>query len=153
VPYCGIDALNIGSEGGGMFKKILLYGLPVYLYLLELLLKLFASIKADSVAGPTLAGAALGFLLPLTDLKVPSLDPAILAQLKKAKASAHSKRDKAFSDFVWVCFFSSLALWMFCIYLTLRPLRESGKIVNTPLLIGCIIFLVSIVLTEIKERL
>ena len=136
-----------------MFRKILLYGLPLYLYGLEFLLKAFASIKADSVAGPTLAGAALGFLLPLTELKVPPISPDLLEQLKAAGARAHGTGDKTFSDFVWVCFFASLGAWMVCIYLTLQPLRETGKILNTSLLIGCIIFLVSIVLTEIKERL
>jgi hypothetical protein len=135
-----------------MFKKILLYGLPVYLYLLEFLLKAFASIKADSVAGPTLAGAGLGFLIPLTDLKVPTIDPDLAKQLKAAGATAHVSSDKNFSDFVWIVFFVSLGLWMRCIYLTLRPL-EAGKYVDNSLVIGCIIFVVSIVLTEIKERL
>ncbi|MGA8271449.1 MAG: hypothetical protein WB919_07795, partial [Candidatus Sulfotelmatobacter sp.] len=65
-----------------MFKKVMLYGLPLYLYGLELLLKALATIKADSVAGPTLAGAGLGFLLPLTELKPVSIDPAVLLQLK-----------------------------------------------------------------------
>ena len=136
-----------------MFKKILLYGLPVYLYGLEFLLKAFASIKADSVAGPTLAGAAMGFLLPLTDLKAVPVDPAVLSELKKVGASAYSRADKAFSDFAWLCFFAALAAWMLCIYWTLRPLQSSGWVLNKPLALGCIIFLVSIVLTEIKERI
>jgi hypothetical protein len=134
-----------------VFKKALLYGLPVYLYGLELLLKAFASIKADSVAGPTLAGAGLGFLLPLTDLKPVRLDSTVLDQLRKAGASVFSRADKAFSDFVWLCFFASLGAWMVCIYWTLRP-SESGWI-NKSLLIGCIIFVGSIILTEIKERI
>src|SRR5260221_2665704 len=115
-----------GIRQGKMFKKILLYGLPVYLYGLEFLLKAFASIKSDSVAGPTLAGAALGFLLPLTELKVPNIDPALLTQLKTAVASAYVSSDKTFSEFIWVCFFASLGGWMVSIYLTLQPLRESG---------------------------
>ena len=136
-----------------MFKKILLYGLPIYLYGLEFLLKAIASIQADSVAGPTLAGAGLGFLLPLTDLKTPALDPKVLNQLKAAGASAYSTGDKTFCDFVWVLFFASLAAWMFCIYLTLRPAHGVGGTLNKSLLIGCIIFVVSIVMAEIKGRI
>jgi hypothetical protein len=135
-----------------MFRKILLYGLPLYLYGLEFLLKAFASIKSDSVAGPTLAGAALGFLLPLTELKVPSIDPRLLEQLKATGASAYTASDKTFSDFIWLCFFAALGGWMVSIYFTLQPLRESGKALNKSLLIGCIIFGISIVLAEIKER-
>src|SRR4051794_6393384 len=33
-----------------MFRKVLLYGMPVYLYGLELLLKTMANVHADSVA-------------------------------------------------------------------------------------------------------
>jgi uncharacterized membrane protein (DUF485 family) len=142
-----------------MFRKAMLYGLPVYLYGLELLLKGFAAIKADSVVGPTLAGAGLGFLLPLTELKaVSSIDPELRRKLEEAKAAVYSRTDKSFSDFVWVCFFCSLAFWMWCIYLTLHVTQESGWhvlgwSVNKSFAIGCIIFLVSVVLTEIKERL
>ncbi|HTW23505.1 MAG TPA: hypothetical protein VMD78_07895 [Candidatus Baltobacteraceae bacterium] len=135
-----------------MFKKILLYGLPLYLYGLEFLLKAFASIKADSVAGPSLAGAGLGFLLPLTDLKPVSLDADVMDELRAAGAGVYSPRDKTFSDFVWLCFFLSLGAWMLSIYWTLKPLAHPS-IVNRPLLIGCIIFLVSITLAEIKERI
>jgi hypothetical protein len=142
-----------------MFRKAMLYGLPIYLYGLELLLKHFAAITADSVVGPTLAGAGLGFLLPLTELKeVSSVDHEVLRKLKEAKAVAYSRRDKSFSDFVWVCFFSALGFWMWCIYLTL-PVAQGpgwnafGWDINKSFVIGCIIFFVSIVLTEIKERL
>jgi hypothetical protein len=136
-----------------MFKKLMLYGLPVYLYGLELLLKAFAAIKADSIAGPTLAGAGLGFLLPLTELKPVPVDPEVRQKLEETKTAVYSRTDKSFSDFVWVCFFSALALWMWCIYLTLHPSQEAGSYVNKSFAIGCIIFVVSVVLTEIKERI
>ncbi len=136
-----------------MLKKLLVYTLPLYLYGLEFLLKQIASVQSDSLAGPTLAGAALRFLLPLTELKKPAIDPFILEQLKAAGASAYIKRDKRFSDFVWVCFFAALGAWILCIYLTLKPLREPGKVFNESFAIGCILFLISIVLAEIKERL
>jgi hypothetical protein len=135
-----------------MFKKIMLYGLPVYLYGLELLLKKFATIKADSVAGPTLAGAGLGFLLPLTELKAIPISPEVRAKLEESKAAVYSRTDKSFSDFVWVCFFGALVLWMWCIYLTLHP-SSAGGYLNRSFAIGCIIFLASIVLAEIKERI
>jgi hypothetical protein len=142
-----------------MFKKAMVYGLPVYLYGLELLLKAFAAITADSVVGPTLAGAGLGFLLPLSELKaIYSIDPEVLRKLEAGKAAAYSPRDKTFSDFVWVCFFLALGFWMWCIYLTMHVSSESrwqvhGWYFNKSLAIGCIIFVVSIVLTEVKERI
>jgi hypothetical protein len=141
-----------GLYSTAMFKKLMLYGLPVYLYGLELLLKAFAAIKADSVAGPTLAGAGLGFLLPLTELKSVTVDSEVRQKLEETKTAIYSRTDKSFSDFVWVCFFSSLILWMWCIYLTLHPSQEASY-VNKSFAIGCIIFVGSVVLTEIKERI
>jgi uncharacterized membrane protein (DUF485 family) len=148
-----------------VFRKFLLYGLPLYLYGLELLLKTIAAVNSDSVAGPTLAGAGIGFLLPLTDLKPVQVDAALVAALAKAKAKVkfYSPTDKAFTDFVWLIFFVSLAAWMYSIYLTLQTfntlhrevgLRSSEILsVNWPLMIGCAIFVVAIILSEIKEKI
>jgi len=136
-----------------VFRKVLLYGLPIYLYGLELLLKALASIQADSIAGPTLAGAGLGFLLPLTELKDVPVDPTTKKALDAKKASAYSKNDKTFCDFIWTCFFVSLGAWMYCMYLTLKLPRETGSVLNRSLAIGCIVFLGSVALTELKERL
>jgi hypothetical protein len=136
-----------------MFRKALLYGLPVYLYGLELLLKSMASVQADSVAGPTLAGAGIGFLLPLTQLKTVKIDDQLQQQLIAAKASAYSPRDKSFSEFIWFAFFVCLLGWMYSIFLTLKPAANPlPPTVNGPLSIGCIIFVISIALSEFKER-
>lgn len=113
-----------------MFKKLMLYGLPVYLYILEAVLKTFAAIKADSVAGPTLAGAGLGFLLPLTELKEIPVPPEVLSKLKDTKTAVYSPTDKTFSDLIWVCFFVALLLWMWCIYLTLHPTPPIAGYIN-----------------------
>jgi hypothetical protein len=136
-----------------MFKKLMVYGLPVYLYVLEAVLKTFAAIQSDSIAGPTLAGAGLGFLLPLTELKQINVPADVLQKLKDTGTAVYSPADKTFSDFVWVCFFASLLLWMWCIYLTLHPKPLWLGYINEPFSIGCIIFVVSIALAEIKERI
>jgi hypothetical protein len=135
-----------------MFRKVLLYGLPLYLYGLEFLLKTIASFTQDSIAGPTLAGAGIGFLLPLTELKTVHIDSKLEKALAGLGAVAHSPRDKSFSDFVWVAFFVALGAWMFSIYLTLRHVNVP-QLVNWPLMIGALTFVVSIILTEIKERI
>jgi hypothetical protein len=133
-----------------MFRKVLLYGLPVYMYVLESLLKTVASVTSDSLAGPTLAGAGIGFLLPLTDLKQIQIDPAIAAQVARANARLYSPRDKMFTDLVWLSFFLALAAWMYSIFLTMKP---SGAQFNAPFLIGCAIFIASIGMAEVKERI
>ncbi len=135
-----------------MFRKILLYGLPLYLYGLELLLKAIANVTADSVAGPTLAGAGIGFLLPLTELKSVVIDAPLAQALTALNAVAYSPRAKTFSDFVWVMFFLSLGGWMYSIYLTLHRAGQPQAI-NWPFVIGAVTFAVSIGLSEWRERL
>jgi hypothetical protein len=136
-----------------VFKKILAFSLPLYLYGLEYLLKALASINSDSVAGPTLAGAALSFLLPLTEFRSVSVPAATRKRLSAIGADAHLEKDKTFVDLVWLVFFVSLGGWMLCIDLTLRPLRLFGTYLNDSFIIGSIIYVGSVVLTIRKERL
>lgn len=143
----------VGLGEGSMFRKFLLYGLPLYMYVLELLLKQFANMNADSVAGPTLAGAGIGFLLPLTELKRPAVDQALLTQLKNANIAVYSPKDKAFSDGVWFAFFFSLLGWMYSIFLTVKRSGSVHTGVNWALTIGCIVFVASVVLAEFKEKM
>ena len=135
-----------------MFRKVLLYGLPVYLYGLEIFLRTLANVGMESLAGPTLAGAGMAFLLPLTELKQLKIDEAAARVLAEANAKAYSARDKVFSDFVWLAFFLSLAGWMYALFRIMRPLPAPQSI-NWSFASGCAVFVVSIVLSEIKERL
>ncbi len=136
-----------------MFRKILLYGLPVYLYGIELLIKSIARVTSDSLAGPTLAGAGIGFLLPLTELKQLNIDASLAQALETLKARAHSPRDKTFTELVWLAFFASLGGWMYSINLTLQSVQHQPAPVNWALIIGCLTFAVSVLLSEIKERI
>ena len=135
-----------------MFKKILIFGLPVYLYGLESLMKALASIKSDSVAGPTLAGAALSFLLPLTEFKPVHLPPSTQRRLNVAEANAHLTKDKNFVDLVWLVFFLSLGGWMLSLYLTFKPSRLLGGFANDSFALGVIIYLAALFLSLLKER-
>jgi len=133
-----------------MFRKFLLYGLPLYLYGLETFLKTIAAVGAESFLGPTLAGAGIGFLMPLTDLKLIPVADSIAKELSRLSATAISSRDRRFVDFVWVVFFLSLGAWMYSVFLSFHP---SQNPIISPVTIGCVIFIVSLVLSEIKEKI
>ena len=135
-----------------MFRKTLLYGLPVYLYGLELLLKTIANVTANSLAGPTLAGAGMGFLLPLTALKPVAINDQLAQALSELDYLAYSPRDKTFTELVWVTFLVFLGGWMYSIHLTMQQAGPPQSF-NWPLLIGCVTFALSIVLCEVKERI
>ena len=134
-----------------MFRKILLYGLPIYLFGLEFLLRTIASIGSDSLLGPTLAGAGIGFLLPLTELKPVALPDTLKNELEKLKASVYSERDKLLIDCTWIVFFISLGAWMYSVFLSFPPAHNSSF--SLPVFIGCAVFVISLILSEIKERI
>jgi hypothetical protein len=135
-----------------LYRKILIYGLPIYLWALELFVRTIGHLPGDSVAGPSLASAGIGFLLPLTKLKPVLIDPALLAKLQGRNVQIYSPKDASFSDLVLLIFILSLGAWMYSIYDTVHSQRR-WPFVNVSLLIGCIIFVVSIVCSEVKERI
>jgi hypothetical protein len=134
-----------------MIRKVLLYGLPLYLYLLEAFLKTIASVTSESLLGPTLAGAGIGFLLPLTEFKQVEIDANLASELQKSKAFVYSTSDKILVDFVWLAFLISLGAWMYSVFLTFHP--KQVPLNTSPLVIGCVVFVISLILAEIKERL
>jgi hypothetical protein len=140
-----------------MFRKILLYGLPVYLYALESLLKTIAAVNSESLLGPTLAGAGIGFLLPLTDLKQVPIPESMRNELSKLNANIYYPRDKQLVEGIWVAFFASLAAWMYSVFLTFPPTHPSQlthpSVLSLPVIIGCVVFAISMILCELKERI
>jgi hypothetical protein len=136
-----------------MIRKILLFGLPVYLYVLEVLLKTVASLKSESLLGLTLAGAGMGFLLPLTELKKVNVRGRTADYLDRINATVYSRRDKTFVDGVWFVFFVSLVAWMYALFLTFKQTQPSAAWINLQEVIGILIFVISVVLSEVKERI
>jgi hypothetical protein len=149
-----------------MFRKILLYGLPVYLYGLELLLKAIAAVGSESLIGPTLAGAGIGFLLPLTDLKPVQLPDRLKEAVSKKHARAYYESDKILVECVWVFFFASLVAWIFSVFWSFPQQQQQQHQFSIshsypflphsyswPVIIGCAVFAVSLLLSEIKERI
>ena len=141
-----------------MFRKVLLYGFPIYLYVLERMVRALANVPIEnSFAGPTLAGAGILFLIPLTALKrVPDVDvdPKVHAALMQMNVTIHSRRDESFCNFVWLMFLISLLAWIFSMYITFRTLPHMlPSTIPWSFVIGCLIFFISVVLAEIKERI
>jgi hypothetical protein len=137
-----------------MARKILAYGLPVYLYGLELLVRALANVWGENFSGPTLAGAGMVILLPLTEGKaIDVADNALRTRLTELKAKAHSTKETGFCDFVWLIFFASLLAWMASIFLTFRFEIVHAPPITLAFAIGCAIYIVAIVLSEVKVHI
>jgi hypothetical protein len=134
-----------------MVRKVLAFGLPIYLFLLELFLKTVAGLGSESLLGPTLAGAGIGFLLPLTDLKPIPLPEGLEDELADLDADVFLPRDKELTDWIWLAFLISLVAWMYSVFLSFPPAHPS--FLSLPVVIGCAVFVLSIIFTEIKERI
>ena len=131
-------------------RKILVFGLPIYMYVMEVLLKTMASITSESLFGITLAGAGIGFLLPLTELKRIQVTGRAGEFLQSVHLEAYSVKDKRVVDVAWVAFLSSLLAWIYALFLTFKHSNAGGSV--WPTVIGGGIFVCAVVLSEIKER-
>jgi hypothetical protein len=107
----------------------------------------------SSVAGPTLAGAGLGYLIPLTELRPAPVGVFLERMLEEQNLCAMSYQDKSFAEMVWVAFFVSLGAWMYSLYLIL-PGNAAGPalMVNWSVVIGGAVFFGSVLLSESRER-
>jgi hypothetical protein len=135
-----------------MARRILVYGTPVYLYLLEVLLRTLASVKMESVAGPTIAAAGIGFLIPLFQLKQAQIDPKLQKQIDSNKFKVIAQKDDSLLALITLSFVLSLAAWMYSLFLVIKPLTDEAQSSLLSIAIGSLVFIVSIALSEIKDR-
>jgi hypothetical protein len=60
---------------------------------------------------------------------------------------------RLFVDGVWFVFFVSLVAWMYALFLTFKQTQPSAAWINLQEVIGILIFVISVVLSEVKERI
>ena len=134
-----------------MFHKLFKYSIPLYLLGLEAILGAFSLEVEASLVGPTLAGAGIGLLAPLTKLKDVSIPADARRELDAVGAKVHLARDESFVEFVWIMFVLSLACWLFTVHLASASGQADAG--SWPLVLGCVVFGVAIGSSEYKERL
>lgn len=126
---------------------VLTYGFPLILLLFEWGLRAGLNVDASGFMGPTLASAALSFLMPLTR-------PA-----EKQFGIAHSRSivitsrfDSNFIAFTWLLVFLCLFAWAASCYFSLVTPSQKTFWFSTHGTIGGAAYIVSLVMTSLKEK-
>jgi len=134
-------------------ERIHIFFFPLYLVLIELVMRL--SLKVDTYAflGPTLAAVGIGFAIPLT---IPKDITRTFAQstqkvLKNHGAAVYSRRDYTFVVLVRIILLLFTAGWSYSLYLSVESPGKTLCYIPVSLGLGVLNYVVAIVLSVIKE--
>lgn len=128
--------------------QVLIYCFPLILIAFEWGLKMVMNIPDSSFAGPALAAAALSCLIPLTIPKRIKVDvpnhPDVIVT---------SPKDYHLVGFIWLLSFVYLFAWGYTCFLSVQtPLQKIWKL-DLSLAIGIGVYILSLLLTLLKEKL
>jgi hypothetical protein len=125
-----------------MFKRFLLYGMPLYLLVAELGMKFLLAEEASIfLTGPTIAVGGLSLILPTLTPKPVPLPANAPANLVVMNAS-----DQLLMQFATAFVFILFLTWAFSLYLTHFKPPSTWALV-----IGVATYIIGIVFTELKE--
>ncbi|GLO40263.1 hypothetical protein PPUN15366_19070 [Pseudomonas putida] len=133
---------------------VITYGFPVILILFELGIRAVIKIDTSAFIGPALASAALCFLAALTK-------PKEMAGIHSVEVPGYisvKKVDSNFIGFVWLMILAALGAWGASCVISNRELSEQRFMLldydfSIPLVIGVISYMLSLLMTAIKEKL
>lgn len=127
---------------------ILIYGFPLVLLLFEWGLRSLMAVDSSGFTGPTLAAAGLSFLVPLTKPKI------LNVQVTGAQnVVVTSRADNQFVAATWILVFAFLFVWSSSCYASIKYPDHKIWGFSTHLLIGAGAYLISLVMTFVKEKM
>lgn len=128
---------------------ILIYGFPLVLLAFEWGLRTLLQVESWGFTGPTLAAAGLSFLVPLTrpkELNIP------LNNAPNAVAISKGDRD-IFVPLAFLLVFVFMFAWCWSCYISIKKPNAELFGMSTHLVIGSIVYLISVVMTFVKEKI
>jgi hypothetical protein len=138
-----------------MLKRFLIYVLPIYLMTIEWAMDKTQVIEHSNALGPTLAAVALGLLgsVVVPKLRIVEMKKEIKGRKTVEKLFVNKPSDQKLCEIGWIVLFASLMLWAYILYLTERDVILNLYITSLPtsVTIGIAIYIVSILLSELKE--
>lgn len=145
-------------------ERVILYVFPLFLVILELILKNAGGTNIDGFIGPTLASIGVGFALPLTIYKgiknsseLPENTPEelkiALASLPKNTYYIIEPKHKVFANWCLVFTILLTTFWFGSVYLSTK--QPHAVWLDQPIhnLLGYVSYFGGFILSEIKERL
>jgi hypothetical protein len=124
---------------------VLIYGFPLTLLAFEWGLRTMIEVDSSGFTGPTLAAAGLSFLMPLVKPKqkqIPGHEGYV----------AITKADAAFVPLLWLFVLAFLFCWSWSCYVSVKLPTHKTLGVASHLAIGGGLYIVSLILTAVKEK-
>jgi hypothetical protein len=126
---------------------VLIYGFPLILLLFEWGLRTVLVVESWGFTGPTLSAAGLSFLVPLTKPKVLNVQVP-----NQPNAVVTSTADRQFVALVWLFVLAYLFAWSASCYVSIKTPDHKVIGLSTHLVIGGAAYLLSLLMTFIKEK-
>lgn len=125
---------------------VVIYGFPLTLLIFEWGLRTMLSVDSRGFAGPTLAAAALSFLMPLIKPKQQTIPG-------HTDVIAISKAEARLMPIVWISVLVFLFCWTWSCYMSLKFPMDKTLGFDSHLVIGGTLYIVSLLLTAVKENI
>lgn len=125
--------------------SIIVFGFPIILISFEALLRSISNVDTFGFVGPTLAAAAISFTVPLTKLKVETLEVGGEKWVKVPKW------DEKFVYLVWLAILLGLLSWFWVCTLSLNDSKKLLLDAPAHVIVGATMYVISIILCGIKE--
>lgn len=133
--------------------RILTYLFPFILVAIEYCFRLALRTELTAFAGPALASASAGLLMPLTAPKQPSaaLSDSARRELENLNVTIRSNRDEFYRGVALLLLLLSIATWVWC--LVLAETKDALTWLGLPrsLMAGFVCYLIAVIASEIKE--
>ncbi|MBT9502323.1 MAG: hypothetical protein IV092_13815 [Burkholderiaceae bacterium] len=133
--------------------RLLAYFFPFILIAIEYGLRLALKTDTAGFVGPTLATAAAGLLVPALALKskTATLSPELQKELKNLKATVRSTTDERLAALSLLLLLAFIAAWVWALLLAERKDTVTILLLDRPVFIGLLCYMVAIVVAELKE--
>lgn len=134
--------------------RVLGYLFPFILIAIEYCLRIALQTDLTAFAGPALASASAGLLIPMTAPKpprMPVLAEDVRRELERLNFSVRSNRDELYRALALLLLLLSITAWVFCVVLSEKKDPVSWFGISRSLLIGLGSYIVAIIASELKE--
>ncbi|MDP4530505.1 hypothetical protein Q9252_00040 [Marinobacter salarius] len=124
---------------------VLIYGFPLTLLAFEWGLRTMIGVDSSGFTGPTLAAAGLSFLMPLVkpkQKKIPGHENYVVT----------TKADATLIPLLWLFVLAFLFCWSWSCYVSVKLPDHNTLGLASHLAIGSGLYIVSLILTAVKEK-
>lgn len=139
----------------------LIYGFPVFLILIEIMVRAMMSVNTQDFVGPTLVAASLSLLFPLTS---PERAPTeAFQELADAfpgmTVSIHDDSDDTFIGLIWLMMIGGIMAWVWVCMDSMRDAGREGVVdtwINTVpnhIVVGVSAYCISATITVIRSNI